>query len=74
MELGVDVCPLLFFVSVHPCCVEGDGGGALNDVYALMMEKSSKKWRKGLAIFKRRCIVCPVTEFSTNHTTKEIAK
>ena len=37
-------------------------------------EKIFKKVAKGLAIFKRWCIVCPVTEFSTNHTTKEIVK
>ena len=33
MELGVDKHPLLFFVSVHSCCVEGDEGGALNEWY-----------------------------------------
>ena len=31
-------------------------------LFLLTMEKSSKKWRKGLAIFKRWCIVCPVSD------------
>ena len=33
-----------FFVSVHPCCVEGEGVAlnAMNEAYDLMMEKSKK--------------------------------
>ena len=46
---------------------------ALNDDdgFPLTMEKSSKKWRKGLAIYERRCIVCPVTGVPNPPLAKE---
>lgn len=44
---------------------------AMNEAYDLMMEKS-KKSTIMLAIHGIWCIVCPVTEFSTNHTSKGV--
>ena len=51
----LDCRPFLLLLNLH-------GGGALNDAFILTMEKSSKKWRRGLAKSKRRYIVCPVSD------------
>ena len=61
-----------FFVSVHPCCVEGEGVAlnVMNEAYDLLMEKSKKSTIR-LAIHGIWCIVCPDTGCSTSHKAKE---